>query len=155
MPSETGLSPRRYYYHPEALQKLYLPQVDSMDILRLTIARGLPVLLNSLQETDLQNDLSQRHSLGEINREELEGVRLLIHKDKARGKLINQECEWEGVFSLTREFTRAALYDRSWQTMDLLHLAAARHLGFDGFLTPDRRLKSLAENLGFVTEDRQ
>jgi hypothetical protein len=142
-------NPRKIYYHPEALQKLYLPQVDSIDIVNLTVDRGQPVFLTTLQEADLQNDLAQRYGLGEISQKELEGVRLQLHKDKARGKLLPLDCDWNSVHNLAREFTQAALYNRSWQTMDLLHLATARFLGFGGFLTPDRALRGLAGELGF------
>ncbi len=142
--------PEKIYYHPDALEKLYLPQVDSMSVINLTVERGLPLFITSLQETDLQNELAQRQGLGEISRDELEGVRLQIHKDKTRGKLILLPCDWEAVHSLTREYTQTALYQRSWNTIDLLHLATARHLGFDGFLTPDKRLRELAETVGFL-----
>jgi len=148
--SSEGKGTGKIYYHPDALERLYLPQVDSMAFINLTVERGLPLFLTSLQETDLQNELAQRHGLGEISRDELEGVRLQIHKDKARGKLIMLPCEWDAVHSLAREYTQAALYQRSWSTMELLHLASARHLGFEGFLTPDRKLRELAEHLGFT-----
>ncbi len=141
---------RKLYYHPDALEKLYLPQVDSMSIINLTVDRKLPILMTTLQETDLQNELAQRHGLDEISREELEGVRLQIHKDKIRGKLVSIDCDWEAVMSLTREYTLTAVYARSWNLRELLHLATARHLGFDGFLTPDRRLRELARLLGFL-----
>ena len=142
---------RKLYYHPDSLEKLYLPQVDSMSIINLTVERSLPILITTLQETDLQNELAQRHGLGEISREELEGVRLQIHKDRIRGKLVSIDCDWEAVMSLTREYTLTAVYTRSWNLRELLHLATARHLGFDGFLTPDRRLRDLSGLLGFVT----
>jgi hypothetical protein len=142
--------PKKIYYHPDALEKLYLPQVDSMPIINLTVARGLPLLITSFQETDLQNELAQRHGLGEISREELEGVHLQIHKDKAKGKLVKIECDWEAVMSLTREYTQAAIYYNSWNMRELMHLCTARQLGFDGFLTPERRLRDLAKLLGFL-----
>ncbi|MDC7223814.1 MAG: hypothetical protein PQJ60_08745 [Spirochaetales bacterium] len=147
-PSE---EPQKIYYHPDALEKLYLPQVDSMPVVNLTVKRSRPILITTLQETDLQNELAQRHGLDEITREELEGVRLQIHKDKARGKLVMIECDWNAVLALTREYTQAALYYHSWNLRELMHLCTARHLGFDGFLTPDRKLKELAELLGFST----
>ncbi len=144
-------NPEKIYYHPEALQKLYLPQVDSIDIVNFTVSRGLPVFITTLQETDLQNDLAQRRGLGEISRKELEGIRLQIHKDKTRGKLLPLESDWTAVHDLAREFTHVALYAHSWHTLDLFHLATARHLEFDGFLTPDRNLRELANQLGFIT----
>ena len=142
--------PRKIYYHPDALEKLYLPQVDSMPIINLTVERRLPVLITTLQETDLQNELAQRQGLGEISREELEGVRLQLHKDKVRGKLVSMDCDWEAVLALAREYTLTAVYTRSWPLREILHLAAARHLGFDAFLTPDRNLRELAGVLGFI-----
>ncbi|MDC7218993.1 MAG: hypothetical protein PQJ59_03570 [Spirochaetales bacterium] len=147
--SSSAPTPRRLYYHPDALEKLYLPQVDSMSIVNLTVERGVPILITSFQETDLQNELAQRLGLGEISREELEGVRLQIHKDKARGKLIMTDCDWDGVMALTREYTQSAIYYHSWNMRELMHLSTARLLGFDGFLTPERRMKDLAELMGF------
>ena len=148
-PDSPAKAPPRIYYHPDALEKLYLPQVDSMPIINLTVERSLPILITSLQETDLQNELAQRHGLGEISREELEGVRLQLHKDKVRGKISSMNCDWEAVLSLAREYTLTAAYTRSWPLREILHLAAARHLGFDAFLTPDLKLRELAGVLGF------
>jgi predicted nucleic acid-binding protein len=66
------------------------------------------------------------------------------------GSLTLEQVEWADVHSIAETLSASHTMKGGHRSMDILHLATAKHLSLKHFLTFDGNQKKLAEAQGFV-----
>jgi predicted nucleic acid-binding protein len=92
-----------------------------------------------------QNDKSKGFSKSDADRM----IGVLAANVKAGG-LVLATVEWPDVHSIAETLSAAHTMKGGHRSMDIIHLATARHLGLKHFLTFDGNHKKLAEAEGLI-----
>ena len=118
--------------------------------------RRIPVPYSRLIEVELENTLQAKCFRKEIDARQIRGCQKLLRDLLSEGKLFRPELSLDEVMLEALELMTQITLLSGCRTLDLLHVASARKLGYSEFVTTDKRQASAARLLGLeVTEIRE
>ncbi len=135
------------YLDTSAFLKLYVREEGSETVQRRVEGQDDPLPVWEVQEMELVNALRLKVHWKEISPEKAEEQIELFNKRKARGQYYTPEIQRAALMSAYRELSTVTP-ELGCCTMDILHVACARQLGPEHFLTFDRRQEALAIRAG-------
>jgi len=136
------------YFDTSVLVKLYIPEEDSGETCALIQKRGKSIIINSLQETELKNAFTLKAFRGDISQEELDKLLDKINKDFSMNRLKRVNVDWIKLWEMARDYSLKYTKKIGCRTLDILHVAAARIMNAEEFVTNDDRQKELAQIIG-------
>lgn len=136
------------YFDTSVLVKLYIPEEDSGETCALIQKRGKSIIINSLQETELKNAFILKAFRGDISQEELDKLLDKINKDFSMNRLKRVKVDWIKLWEMAGDYSLKHTKKIGCRTLDILHVAAARIMNAEEFVTNDDRQKELAQIIG-------
>ena len=109
--------------------------------------RGVPVPYTRLVELELENTLQAKCFRKEIDARQIRGCQKLINDLLAEGKFFRPELSMEEVLMESLEVMSRVTARTGCRTLDLLHVVSALKLGYDEFVTADKRQAQAAKLL--------
>lgn len=139
------------------LISLYIPRADTGVALKaqgslkrpLSIARpGVFEFENTLRLMSFRRASDRQGGMSQIT-----AVSILasFELDIESGLIEVRLCDLEQVFALASALSNKHTWHRGYRSFDILHVAAAQHLGATRFLTFDKAQRALAEAEGMDT----
>ncbi len=113
-------------------------------------ARRSPVTITVLNEFELANALRFAEFRGLIARGQAALFWTQFEADRAAGRLLGRICNLGEVVDEAMRLSAGHTLAGGHRGFDILHVAAALHLGADRFLTFDRSQKRLATAAGLT-----
>lgn len=139
------------YLDTSALIKLYLLERGSEEVHRLVSGQDEPLPVWELQEMELANALRLKAFRREITAKEVEGQLALFAQRKERGFYYFPDLDRGGLFEAFMSLSAAHTPKLGCRTLDILHVACARLLGSDLFVTADAKQHELAKKAGVLS----
>lgn len=136
------------YFDTSVLVKLYIPEEDSGETCALIQKRGKSIIINSMQETELKNAFALKAFRGDISQEELDKLLDKINKDFSMNRLKRVNVDWIKLWEMTGDYSLKYTKKIGCRILDILHVAAARIMNAEEFVTNDDRQKELAQIMG-------
>jgi predicted nucleic acid-binding protein len=138
------------YVDSGVLIKLYVSESNSPAAAH-AVAAFPSIGLNPLQELEIRNTFRALEGRSVITPTQRAASEHTLEQDIILGRLRRIVPQWSGVFAsaarLSQDFTAATLA----RSLDILHVALARVLKADVFITADTRQASVAERAGLQT----
>ena len=107
-------------------------------------------LLTGFGRCELQNAVRLKVFRQEITVAQADASLLSLEQDIVAGSLVLTPCDWDAVFAEAETLSERFTAQAGHRGMDVLHVAAAIHLGADAFLTFDARQATLAKQAGLT-----
>jgi predicted nucleic acid-binding protein len=101
--------------------------------------RSVPVPYTRLVELEVENTLQAKCFRGEIDSRQIGRCQKLIHELLAEGRFFRPELSMEEVLLESLEVMSKVTARTGCRTLDLLHVVSAIKLGYDEFVTADKR----------------
>ena len=136
------------YFDTSVLVKLYIPEEDSGETCALIQKRGKSIIINSMQETELKNAFTLKAFRGDISQEELDKLLDKINKDFSMNRLKRVKVDWIKLWEMAGDYSLKYTKKIGCRTLDILHVAAARIMNAEVFVSNDDRQKELAQIIG-------
>ncbi len=134
----------RLYLDPSALSKRYIEETGTPRVLELC-RKAREILLSAVALPEVISGLNHLRRGREITAEQYATIKLEVCFD----------CEEATISDITPEIVRTAIRCLELEPLraaDALHLATAKELACDLFVTADRAQRKAAERLGFKAE---
>jgi len=122
--------------------------VNNEEAARIAADLGAPLGVTLLQRHELRNAFRLAVFRKEITTEQCGAVLSLIDADLETGALASCTLPWQELFREAEALGAVHTEALGVRAMDLLHVAAARSLGAETFLTFDARQNRLALGAG-------
>lgn len=137
-----------HYYDTGVLLKLYTeePESDRVREWVTPIAERLPFHAFHLSETI--SALQLKAYRGECGIDQSNRAIADIEEDRADGLLQNVRPDWDMVWEKCSQLAQSHAAATGCRTLDTLHVACARTLGFRRFVSTDERQRKLAQRAG-------
>ena len=140
------------YVDSSALVPVYVPERFSATARRAL--RGAPqVPFTALHELEVPNAFALLVGRGLINDDEYRAIRVHLREDIEAQRLVPVALDWERVFASACELSETHSATRLSQSLDLLHLAAARAANCRVFVSADDRQLAVAKASGLRVVD--
>ena len=111
------------------------------------------VFVTAFGEVELANALQLRVFRKSISRQDAEAAGRTFEQDQLGGVFSMQPVS-PAIFELAKRLSRKHSAVLGTRTLDLLHVAAAVHLGADAFLSFDANQRKLAHAVGLSIHPR-
>jgi predicted nucleic acid-binding protein len=142
------------YFDSGVIVKLYVPEPNSAEAIRLVTAARPPAPLTDWQAIEVRNALRLKRFRGEITPSQLRSALRAFAEDERLGR-------WQRpVLDLGETIRRAEVISRKLapalgcRTLDIVHVAAALILGMRDFVSFDGRQRQLAKKVGLRVRPR-
>jgi predicted nucleic acid-binding protein len=133
------------YLDTSAFIKLYLHEDGSAEVHQLVTAQHDPLPVPSVLELEFCNALRFKVYLGEIDSQEIDRLMSSYRERRRSGLYFTPHLDPITLHEMALQMTlRTPLI--GCRSLDILHVAAARLLEAERFITADRRQASLAES---------
>ena len=136
------------YLDSSALAKLYVIEEDSAAVARFVTRRRKSLPVSLLHELELKNGLRLKAFRREAHRNAIGAALRHLDEDFASGILIRPPLDWPEVFEAAGLLSDRYAATLGCRPLDLLHVASAKILKAQGFLTFDKRQATLARKAG-------
>jgi len=123
---------------------IYGNDVHSPRALEWIVSQHVPLVVTSLNEFELANALRFAEWRGAIARGEAGRFWADFEADRAAGRIAQPECDFSTVIKESRRLSDLYTLDGGHRSFDILHVAAARVIGAELFLTFGGNQKRLA-----------
>ena len=135
------------YFDSGLLVKIYHLEPGSPEACE-RVQRAGPLPLPFLAEIEVRNALRVLHGREQLVRDRLDRALSLIDSDIREGRLVRVSPSPAEVAATAESLSRHHAPATLCRTLDLLHVAMAKHLEITRFHTGDRRQGDLAEKAG-------
>jgi predicted nucleic acid-binding protein len=110
---------------------------------------GAPLVLSSLNEFEFINATALAEFRGVLGAQQGMAMRADFESDIGSGGMVLANCNLASVLREAKRLAATHTQTRGYRAFDILHVAAALHLGAGEFLSFDRNQRALAaaENL--------
>ena len=136
------------YLDSSALIKLYVPEDNSAEVARYVLRRRQSLPLSPLHELELKNGLRAKAFRKEASRRSVNAALQHLREDIASGIYVRPPLDWPEVFEVAEALSEHSTAKVGGRSLDLLHVASAKILKVQGFLTFDQRQAILARKAG-------
>ncbi len=136
------------YLDSSALIKLYVVEENSQAVARLVAKTGESIAISFLHELELKNGLRLKAFRKEAARKTIRAALRHIGRDIDSGVLIRFPLDWNDVFDQADRLSGRHTFTIGSRSLDLLHVASAKVLKAEEFLTFDKRQSMLARKAG-------
>lgn len=136
------------YVDTGVLVKLHIAEPDSSRAVELVRTAQVPFPFTQWQELELRNAIRLKVFRREITAAELALAMESIQSDLDSGVLVPKHLDSAAVLRMAEELSSRSTARLGCRTLDIVHVAAARILGVDEFLTFDNRQAALAREVG-------
>lgn len=140
------------YLDTSAIVKLYFKEDRSREIAAWLETNNQAIPLTRFHELELVNAVQLKFFRGEIAAEEIELVLAKLDDHERRGVYFRPQIEWSEVLETAMDLSKRFTGSLGSRSLDILHVAAARCMGFERFLSLDTRQIQLAEHAGLTIE---
>lgn len=141
------------YFHTGVLIKLYTAEPESALVQAFVTRRARALPITDLHRVECASAFRLKQFRGEATEVEVTKALRLWDRDLSTGVLrliaVNWDRVWAEAHGLALEHAGAT----GCRTLDTLHVASARVLGFARLVTTDRRQAALAERAGLRAVD--
>jgi predicted nucleic acid-binding protein len=117
--------------------------------------RSVPVPYTRLVELDVENTLQAKCFRREIDSRQIGRCQILIRELLAEGRFFRPELSMEEVLLESLEVMSKVTARTGCRTLDLLHVVSAIKLGYDEFVTADKRQAEAARLLELKVSELQ
>jgi len=135
------------YLDTSAFLKLYIREAESERVATCVEGQDEPLPVWDLLEAELTNAMRLKVFWGELTAEKADGQIELFAARKRRGLYFTPEIDRSALMEDFRELS-AHTPRFGCRTMDIVHVACARHLAVETFITFDDRQRKLARTAG-------
>ena len=136
------------YFDTGLVLKLIVNEPLSERLQKWLQRRCVPVPYTRLIELELENTLQAKSFRKEIDARQIKSCQKLLATLLAEGKLFRPELSLDEVMLDALELMPKVTSVTGCRTLDLLHVASAMKLGYEEFVTTDKRQAGAAEALG-------
>ncbi|MGH7438143.1 MAG: type II toxin-antitoxin system VapC family toxin [Polyangiaceae bacterium] len=136
------------YLDSGVIVKLYVPEPNSADAIRLATASPPPGVLSAWQAVEVRNALRLKRFRGEISAAQLRAALAALAHDERTGRW--QRPAVDVSLTLQRAELLSSRFAPSLgvRTLDIVHVATAVELGLKDFVSFDGRQRQLAKKAG-------
>ena len=139
------------YLDTSAFIKLYLREEGSEEVHGVIVAQSDPLPVWYLTELEFTNALRFKVFLAEMTRAQTERLISLYIARKAAGQYYSPQLDPIALHEVSLRLT-AQTPTTGCRSLDILHVAAARMIDAQLFVTADKRQASLAEAEGLAVK---
>lgn len=132
------------YADSGVIAKLYVPEPNSPEAVRLVSSYPPPLALTHLQALEVRNALRLKVFRGEMTRAQLRRTLSRLAEDVGRGRWQLPRYPPSDVHRKAEELSGKHARNTGCRSLDILHVAGAIVLGARDFLTFDARQGKLA-----------
>ncbi len=136
------------YYDTSVILKLYTWESESDRIQQMVVQEGSAILFTSLHLSECTSALMLKVFRGECSDFQSKRAIADIEEDLANLVLRRQAIDWEAAWQETRNFSLSHSASLGCRTLDSLHVACARQIQAQKFITGDKRQAALAKQAG-------
>lgn len=136
------------YYDSSVILKLYTQEPESDQIQAMVVQERLPILFTSLHLSECTSALMLKAFRGECADFQSKRAIADMDEDLANQVLKRQAIDWEAAWLETRNFALSYAVSCGCRTLDSLHVACARQIHAQKFITGDKRQAALAKQAG-------
>jgi predicted nucleic acid-binding protein len=111
-----------------------------------------PLLFTPLHRIEVRNAIRNATARSAITQEQQKKAFKQLDEDVREGLLVHQQLAWTEVFRTADELSEKHSKTDGQRTVDLLHVAAAKVLKADRFLSLDNRQRGLAAAAGLEVQ---
>jgi predicted nucleic acid-binding protein len=137
-----------HYYDTGVLLKLYTEETESKTIRSFVECLAASIPFHGFHQSEAASALQLKAFRGECSIEQANRAIADIEDDLAGGVLRSVNPDWNTVWEKCAQLAQAHAADTGCRTLDTLHVACARTLGFRLFVSTDARQMKLAERAG-------
>jgi predicted nucleic acid-binding protein len=131
------------YLDTGLLVKLYVPEPESAQVAELVNAAPA-VILSPLHRLEMTLALTAKQARGELTPAQTARALERIAEDIAARRFRAPPCDWPAVLDLARVLGEKHGVSTPARSLDVLHVAAARHLRAAAFVTSDKKQRAFA-----------
>lgn len=135
------------YFDTGLVLKLIVEEPLSEVIQKWLELRSVPVPYTLLVELEVENTLQAKYFRKEIDARQFRSCQKLIQELIADGKFCRPQLSMEEVMMESFEVMPKVTAQTGCRTLDLLHVVSAIKLGYEEFVTADRRQAEAARLL--------
>jgi predicted nucleic acid-binding protein len=132
-----------WYIDTGLLVKLYVPEPESAQVAAL-VNSAPAVVLSPLHRLEMTLALSAKQARGELAPAQTARAFARMAEDVAARRFRAPPCDWSAVLDLARTLGEKHGATTPARSLDVLHVAAARHLRAVSFVTTDKRQRVFA-----------
>lgn len=136
------------YYDTGIILKLYTTEAESDAVRSFVVRRKAPLRLTCLHLAECASALRLKQFRGECEGHHVARALADIEDDARSGVIQIAAVDWDQAWQTCRSLAEAHAAETGCRTLDALHVACARLLSCDEFITSDRRQVLLARRLG-------
>ena len=134
------------YLDTGCLLKLYYPEVNSADVVR--VIAGKTVAFTALHDLEIVAALQLKRFRGEATQEQAEAATSQVQADLASGKLVGLPVRWPAVWRRAAELAQVHSAKTGCRSLDVLHCAVALAIMAERFVSSDHRQVAVATAAG-------
>ena len=141
------------YFDTRVLLKLYTLEPESALVQALVHRRARALPVTELHGVECASAFRLKQFRGEATASEVTQALRLWDRDLSTGVLRLMAVDWSRVWAEAYRLALDHAGITGCRTLDTLHVASARVLGFERLVTTDRRQAALAERAGMAVID--
>ena len=138
------------YLDTSFLFSLHVSDGNTHAAISLRRSGSFPLVLTSLHRLELQNAIALAVFRKQLTQEVANSVWRNIESDLANGSIIPVSLIWADVFREAESIVSQYSPEIGCRSLDILHVASAKVLGSDQFITFDIRQNNLAKAIGLT-----
>ncbi|MGO8999091.1 MAG: type II toxin-antitoxin system VapC family toxin [Polyangiaceae bacterium] len=136
------------YFDSGVIVKLYVPEPNSADAIRLVTALPPPIPFTDWQAIEVRNAMRLKRFRGEITPAQLRAALRALAEDERAGRWQRPALDLGETLRRAEVFSRKLAPAIGCRTLDILHVATAVVLGVREFASFDGRQRQLAKKAG-------
>ena len=136
------------YFDSAIIVKLYVPESNSAEAVRLVRRSSAGVPFSQLHENEVRNAIRLKRRRAELSDVEVETAFRRMQEDLAAGRLCRPPVDWVRAWTMAEDLSAQHTHQLNCRTLDTLHVALATILGASEFVSFDERQRALAKAAG-------
>jgi hypothetical protein len=133
------------YFDSGIIVKLYVPEPNSAEAIRLVTALPSPALLTDWQAIEVRNAVRLKRFRGEITSAQLRAALRAMAEDERLGRWQRPALDLAETLRRSEVLSRKFAPSLGCRTLDIVHVAAALLVGARDFASFDVRQRQLAK----------
>lgn len=142
------------YFDSGVIVKLYVPEPNSAEAIRLVTASPLPGLLTEWQAIEVRNAMRLKRFRGEITPSHLRSALRAMAEDERLGRWARPSIDHGSVLHRAELLSAKFAVSLGCRSLDIVHVAAALVAGVRAFVSFDGRQRQLAKKAGLLVKPR-
>jgi hypothetical protein len=140
----------RQYADSSFIVSCYVNDSNAAEARRFLSHTGSTLLFTPLHSLEVQNALNLCVFRGTYSATEARKAWRNLRQDIVLGRLISRDLNWPKLFRAAVRLSKKHTSSIGTRSLDILHVAAAKHLRLKEFLSFDVRQRSLATAVGLI-----